>query len=75
MLLDADQRQLAPDGSDSRAGEDVASIALQHSNGSTRYANCLARVLPQSPSQPPPPAPCPRIHACMAYLPVNLAWP
>lgn len=73
MLLDADQRQLAPDGSDSRAGEDVASIVLQHSNGSSRCATTLARLLAQSVPPPPLGAPCPCIHRCMAHLPVRFA--
>ncbi len=35
MLLDAARRQLSPDGSDSRDGEDVAVIELRRGSGGT----------------------------------------
>lgn len=38
MLLDSQQRQLAADGSDSRGGQDVATVVLQHRDGSCRHA-------------------------------------
>ena len=48
VLLDPQQRQLAEDGSDSRGGQDVATIVLQHRDGSCRHP------LPPTPPSPHP---------------------
>jgi hypothetical protein len=41
VLRGADGQQLAPDGSDSREGDDVVAIELRRPDGTCRHAACL----------------------------------